>query len=398
VGSGRGWRTPARIGASVRELYDGAMSRIFLSAPDVGELESKYVAEAIASGWVAPAGPDLNAFESEVAQRVGVKHAVALSSGTAGLHLGLLALGVRPGNVVLTSTMTFAATANAITYVQAEPYFVDSSRETGNVDIALMTEAASRVQASGRRIGGLVPVDLHGKCADMDAVATLAADLGVPLFVDAAEAMGASLGGRAAGSFGDASVLSFNGNQIMTTSGGGMFLTGDAGLAERVRYLSTQARQPVNHYEHIDIGYNYRLSNILAALGRAQLARLDEMLVRRRQIRQSYRAAFARVAGVSILGGDDSSDNCWLTSVVVDESAGWTPAQLSAYLAACDIEARPMWKPMHLQPVFADAPRLVNGNAEWLFEHGLTLPSGSGMSDPDLARVLDAIRSFLGKR
>ena len=374
------------------------MTRIFLSAPDVGELESKYVAEAIASGWVAPAGPDLNEFESEVARRVSITHAVALSSGTAGLHLGLLALDVSPGDVVITSTMTFAATANAITYVGAKPYFVDSSRETGNVDVALMAEAASQVQASGRRIGALLPVDLLGKCGDMDALATLAADLGVPLLVDAAEAMGASYGGRAAGSFGDASVLSFNGNKIMTTSGGGMFLTGDAELARRVRYLSTQARQPFKHYEHIDIGYNYRLSNILAALGRAQLARLDQSLARRRQIRESYRAAFAGIAGVSIFGGDDSSDNCWLTSIIVEESAGWTPAQLCEYLDERDIESRPLWKPMHLQPVFRDSERLVNGNAEWLFEHGLTLPSGSGMNEADVNRILEAISSFLAER
>ena len=374
------------------------MTRIFLSAPDVGELESKYVAEAIASGWVAPAGPDLNEFESEVARRVSITHAVALSSGTAGLHLGLLALDVSPGDVVITSTMTFAATANAITYVGAKPYFVDSSRETGNVDVALMAEAASQVQASGRRIGALLPVDLLGKCGDMDALATLAADLGVPLLVDAAEAMGASFGGRAAGSFGDASVLSFNGNKIMTTSGGGMFLTGDAELARRVRYLSTQARQPFKHYEHIDIGYNYRLSNILAALGRAQLARLDQSLARRRQIRESYRAAFAGIAGVSIFGGDDSSDNCWLTSIIVEESAGWTPAQLCEYLDERDIESRPLWKPMHLQPVFRDSERLVNGNAEWLFEHGLTLPSGSGMNEANINRILEAISSFLAER
>ena len=375
------------------------MTRIFLSAPDVGELESKYVAEAIASGWVAPAGPDLNEFESEVARRVTVTHAVALSSGTAGLHLGLLALGVSPGDVVITSTMTFAATANAITYVGAKPYFVDSSRETGNVDVALMAEAASQVQANGRRIGALLPVDLLGKCGDMDALATLAADLGVPLLVDAAEAMGASYGGRPAGSFGDASVLSFNGNKIMTTSGGGMFLTDDAELARRVRYLSTQARQPFRHYEHIDIGYNYRLSNILAALGRAQLARLDQSLARRRQIRESYRAAFAAAAaGVSIFGGDDSSDNCWLTSIIVEHDAGWTPAQLCEYLDERDIESRPLWKPMHLQPVFSGSERLVNGNAEWLFAHGLTLPSGSGMNEADVNRILEAISSFLAER
>ena len=373
-------------------------SRIFLSPPDVGELESKYVAEAIASGWVAPAGPDLDEFESEVARRVGAQHAVALSSGTAGLHLGLLALGVSAADVVITSTLTFAATANAVTYVGARPFFVDSSRETGNVDVALMADAAMRVRASGRRVGALLPVDLLGKCGDMDALATLATELGVPLLVDSAEAMGASYGGRPAGSFGDASVLSFNGNKILTTSGGGMLLTDDAELADRVRYLSTQARQPLRHYEHTEIGYNYRLSNVLAALGRAQLARLDQILARRRKIRERYRTAFAGVAGVSIFGGDDSFDNCWLTSIVVVDSAGWTPAQLCERLEESDIESRPIWKPMHLQPVFSGEERIVNGNAEWLFQHGLTLPSGSGMSDADLDRVLEVIGSFLAER
>lgn len=370
------------------------MSRIALSAPDVGELERKFVAEAMASGWIAPAGPDLESFEREVAERVGVQHAVGVSSGTAGLHLGLLALGVRPGDLVLTSTMTFVATANAIRYVGAEPFFVDCFRETGNVDVELMSDAACRARASGRRIGAMLPVDLLGKCADMRQLRSLSTRLGVPLCVDAAEAMGASFEGQAAGSFGDASVLSFNGNKIMTTSGGGMFLTNDVTLAARVRYLSTQARQPVAHYEHTEIGFNYRLSNILAALGRAQLSRLEEIMFRRRWIREGYRAVAAGLAGVTIFGGDDRQDNCWLTSVVVDEAAGWTTQQLAAHLDRLEIEARPMWKPMHQQPVFARTPRLLNGNAEWLFSHVLTLPSGSGMSDSEFDRILTAITDF----
>lgn len=374
------------------------MNRIHLSAPDVGELESKYVAEALASGWVAPAGPDLAAFEAEMAARVGVPFAVALSSGTAGLHLGLLALGVGPGDVVLTSTMTFAATANAIAYTGAEPYFVDSERATGNVDVDLVAQAAREVRRSGRRIGALVPVDLLGKCADLTALQALAAQLDVPLLADAAESVGAFHAGQPSGSFGAAAVFSFNGNKIMTTSGGGMFLTRDEALADRVRYLSTQARQPVVHYEHTDIGFNYRLSNVLAALGRAQLARLDEILARRRAVRSAYRALFADVPGVAIFdGGDDSADNCWLTSIVVEDEAGWTPGDLMAHLAAQDIESRPLWKPMHLQPVFADAPAALNGNAQWLFEHGLTLPSGSGMSASDLERVGAAIDGFLSR-
>ena len=375
------------------------MTQIFLSAPDVGELESKYVLEAISSGWVAPAGPDLAAFEAEMAARAGVPHAVALASGTAGLHLGLLALGVRPGDVVLTSTMTFAATANAITYTGAQPHFVDCERETGNVDVALMAEAARRVLSEGGRIGALLPVDLLGKCADLTALEALAADFGVPLLVDAAESVGASHAGRPSGSFGAASVFSFNGNKIMTTSGGGMLLSSDGDLVERVRYLSTQARQPVAHYEHTDIGYNYRLSNILAALGRAQLARLDDILARRRQIREEYGRLFASVDGVAIFGGaDDSADNCWLTSIVVDDAADWTAADLSAHLAAARIESRPLWKPMHLQPVFADSPVAVNGNAQWLFEHGVTLPSGSGITDAEFDRVREAVSSFVARR
>lgn len=375
------------------------MPKIFLSAPDVGDLEIKYVSNAIASGWVAPAGPDLDAFESEVASRVGAVYAVALSSGTAGLHLGLLALGVCPDDVVLTSTMTFAATANAISYTGARPFFVDCDRETGNVDVGLLTQAAAQVRMQGRHIGAILPVDFLGKCADMAGLAMLADDLAVPLLVDAAESMGASYAGKPAGSFGAASVLSFNGNKILTTSSGGMLLTNDGQLAERVRYLSTQARQPVTHYEHTEIGFNYRLSNVLAALGRAQLERLDAIIDRRRGIRAIYRTLFDGVAGVSVFGGKAGSDNCWLTSIIVDgQVAGWQADDLRSHLERHDIESRPLWKPMHLQPVFADSACLINGNAEWLFTHGLTLPSGSGMTASDLARVVDVIRNFLDGR
>lgn len=376
------------------------MARTSLSAPDVGELETKYVTGALASGWVAPVGPDLDAFESEVAARVGVAHGVALNSGTAGLHLGLLALGVAPGEVVLTSTMTFAATANAITYTGAEPFFVDSERSTGNLDVALLTEAAARIRRRGGRIGAIVPVDLLGKCADHAGITALAAELEVPLLVDAAESMGATFGGRQSGSFGAASVFSFNGNKIMTTSGGGMLLTGDQRVAKRTRYLATQARQPVLHYEHTDIGYNYRLSNVLAALGRAQLERLDDIMRRRREIRHAYRLLFDDIIGVEIFGGEhDHTDNCWLTSIVVDDPVtGWTAAELSAHLDRHDIESRPLWKPMHLQPVFAECGRLVRGDSEWLFRHGLTLPSGSGMTAAEFDGVLESIQSFLAVR
>ena len=372
--------------------------RIYMSAPDVGEVEEVAVIAAIRSGWVAPAGPDLNAFEQEVAARVGVAHAVALGSGTAGLHLGLLALGVQPGDVVITSTMTFAATANAIVYTGAEPYFVDALPGTGNMDPALLERALAELTSAGERVAAIVPVDLLGKAVDYTAIEAIAQRFGVPVLADAAESLGATHAGRAAGSFGRASAVSFNGNKIMTTSGGGMLLTDEAAIAERVRYLSTQARQPVVHYEHVDIGYNYRLSNVLAALGRAQLSRLDAMIARRRELRDRYKAFFAGVDGVEVFGVEgDEHDNVWLTSVLIDESVtGWSPQALMDALAAEQIESRPLWKPMHLQPVFAGARGCINGASQRLFETGLTLPSGSSLTEPQRQRVLDALHKFIG--
>ncbi|GAA3655956.1 DegT/DnrJ/EryC1/StrS family aminotransferase [Microbacterium marinilacus] len=374
--------------------------RVYLSPPDIGQLEEDRLVAALRSGWVAPLGPEVDAFERDLAERVGVAHGVALSSGTAGLHLGLIALGVRPGDVVLTSTMTFAATANAIVYTGAEPYFVDADPATGNMDPELLEQALAGVRELGERVGAIVPVDLLGKTADYTAIEEIAAAHGVPVLSDAAESLGATHAGRAAGSFGAASILSFNGNKVMTTSGGGALLTDDGDLAQHVRYLATQARQPVVHYEHTDIGYNYRLSNLLAALGRAQLSRLDEMIARRRALRDRYKRAFGDVTGVEVFGADgDEHDNAWLTSIVVDaEAAGWEPSELSAALAAENIESRPLWKPMHLQPVFAGARGEINGSSKRLFRTGLTLPSGSALRDEQVDRVFAAIDVFLGAR
>ncbi|WFP17156.1 DegT/DnrJ/EryC1/StrS family aminotransferase [Citricoccus muralis] len=373
---------------------------IHLSPPDVGETEEAAVLAALRSGWVAPVGPDLTAFETELAQRVGVAHGVALSSGTAGLHLGLLGLGVGPGDVVLTSTLTFAATANAIAYTGAEPYFIDAEPTTGNLDPTLLERALARLIEAGERIGAIVPVDLLGKSADYLAIEAIAAQYGVPVLADAAESLGASYRGRPAGSYGRAAIVSFNGNKIMTTSGGGMFLTDDASLAERVRYLSTQARQPVVHYEHTEIGFNYRMSNVLAALGRAQLSRLDEMIARRHRLRCHYRTLFSGVAGVKIFGGEsDADDNAWLTSILVDpQRTGWSADELRAVLSATSIESRPLWKPMHLQPVFHGARGEINGVAERLFAQALTLPSGSGMTAAQRDRVTAVVRAFLEER
>lgn len=371
--------------------------RIYMSSPDVGQSEEDAVLSALRGGWIAPLGPDVDAFEREVAERVGVEHGVALSSGTAALHVALVAWGVGPGDVVPTSTMTFAATANAIAYTGAEPYFVDCDPATGNIDPALLAEVLDELHVEGASVPVIVPVDLLGKAVDYTSVLRLAEEHGVRVLADAAESLGATHAGRAAGSFGDASVVSFNGNKIMTTSGGGMLLTDDGDLAARARYLSTQARQAVAHYEHTEIGYNYRLSNLLAALGRAQLARLDEMIARRREMRELYDALFVDVDGVEVFGRDgDEHDNVWLTSVLVDEAlTGWSPAELSTWLAGDMIESRPLWKPMHLQPVHAHRRARTTGASQMLFERGLTLPSGSALDAGQRDRVSSRLRRFL---
>lgn len=370
---------------------------IYLSAPDVGPLEEEWVLKALRSGWVAPLGPMVDAFESEMAERIGVAHAVALSSGTAALHLALLSLGVGHGDVVITSTMTFAATANAIVYTGAEPFFIDVLPETGNMDPEALDRALSRLMSAGERVKAVVPVDLLGKAADYTALEPIISAYEIPMVCDAAEALGATHAGQPAGSFGRASILSFNGNKIMTTSGGGMLLTDDEAIATKVRYLATQARQPVQWYEHQDIGYNYRMSNLLAAVGRAQLLRLDAMLDRRRALRNRYKAFFTDVPGVSVFGvSEDEMDNSWLTSILVDrKTAGFSPIDLSSSLKLSSIESRPLWKPMHLQPVFSSARCEMTGVAQHLYTIGLTLPSGSVISDHDRERVFSQLEAFL---
>ncbi|GAA5197569.1 aminotransferase class I/II-fold pyridoxal phosphate-dependent enzyme [Rugosimonospora acidiphila] len=378
--------------------------RVYLSAPDVGSVEEAYVMDALRSGWVAPLGPQVDAFEREVAARVGRAHAVALSSGTAALHLALQTYGACPGTVVIVPTLTFVATANAVRYTGAEPVFVDCDPVNGNIDVGLVAQLLRQLRVSGRRVAAVVPVDMFGACVDYGALLPVCAAASVPVLEDAAEALGATyLGatyrGRPAGSFGRAGILSFNGNKILTTSGGGMLVCDDPLLAERARYLSTQARQPVPHYEHTEVGYNYRLSNVLAALGRAQLVRLDGMLARRRQLRERYAKLFASVPGVRLLGDGDPGANCWLTTILVDpERAGWQARDLAAHLAAAEIETRPLWKPMHLQPLFSGAHALITGAAQRLFETGLALPSGSALGEEQLGRVFGAIGQFLDER
>lgn len=378
--------------------------RIFLSSPDVTQAEEDALVRAFRSNWIAPLGPEVDAFESELADYTGRAHAVALASGTAALHLGLLNLGVGSGDLVPTSSLTFAATANAITYTGAEPVFVDAD-ESGNMNPALLEQALTTLRGEGHEIKAVVPVDLLGKTADHAAIGRIAADHGAAVLSDAAESLGATRDGKQSAAYGVAAAVSFNGNKIMTTSGGGALLTDDEEMAARTRYLATQARQPVVHYEHTDIGYNYRLSNILAALGRAQLNRLEEMIERRRALRIRYRELFAAVPGVEIFGepsgvdGGPTRDNFWLSSILVDpDTAGFTAEDLRVHLAGQDIEARPLWKPMHLQPVFAGRRAFTDGTGERLFTTGLSLPSGSVLDDSSISRVVESITSFLESR
>ncbi|WP_114201809.1 DegT/DnrJ/EryC1/StrS family aminotransferase [Janibacter anophelis] len=383
--------------------------RIYLSKAEVTEVEERFVLDALRSGWIAPLGPHVDAFEAEVAERVGVKHALALSSGTAALHLALLHLGARPGTAVLCSTMTFAATSNAIAYTGAEPVFVDSQASDGNVDAELMLEAARTLQSEGVEVVAACPVDLFGRACNYDVLEPGLAELGIPLLEDAAEALGATYEGRGAGSFGAAAALSFNGNKIMTTSGGGMLLSDDEELISHARKLSTQAREPVPWYEHTEVGFNYRLSNILAALGRGQLSRLDEMIARRRQIRARYVEALGSVEGVRFLFDDaeDRSDNCWLTTLVFDPalvevrgrprpSLETTPAdRIVAAMDAQQIEVRHLWKPMHLQPVYSGAQAFGGAVSKGLFASGITLPSGAGLTDDEVDRVVESLLGVL---
>ncbi len=368
---------------------------VLLSPPDTGELEQEYVLRALRSGWVAPAGPDLEMFERDVAVRAGRAHGVALSSGTAALHLALVSWGVGPGDVVPVSTLTFAASVNAICYTGATPWFVDSEPTTGNISAPLLDRALGDLRRTGRSVPCVMPVDLLGTCVDHEAIAEVADRHGVRILTDAAESLGSTRDGRPSAALGDAAALSFNGNKVMTTSGGGMLVTDDGALADHVRKLSTQAREPVSHYEHTEIGYNYRLSNILAALGRAQLSRLEAMIERRRGWRRRYAELVGDLPGVRVLGDPAAvEDNAWLTALVIDpETASFTSGTLHEKFTTAGVETRPLWKPMHQQPVFAEQGSTLDGTSDRLFAQGLTLPSGSGMTEEQFTRVAAVLQA-----
>ena len=379
------------------------MSRILLSAAEVGPRDRYAVADAVTSGWLSPVGPALDRFELELAQVTGRQHAVGLASGTAALHLGLIALGVQPGNEVWIATLTFVATANAVVHAGARPVLFDVEPGTWTMDAGLVAEELGRrVRAGAPLPAAVIPVDLYGRCADLGSCAEVLAEHGVPVLTDAAESLGASIGGRPSGSVGAAAALSFNGNKIITTSGGGALVTDDESIARRVRSLATQARQPVRHYEHLEVGFNHRLSNVLAALGSSQLATLESRVARRRAIHVRYVAGLAALPGLHIVDLLRDQDIArgdlptrWLTCITLDpEVAPVDRDGLIDALEEQDIESRPVWKPMHLQPVHRSVPLFGSGDvATEAFERGVALPSGSGLSDDDIDRVIETLRA-----
>jgi len=372
-------------------------TRIYLSPPHIGPDERRHVAEAFDSNWVAPVGPHLHAFEAEMCAASGIKAALCVSSGSAALHLAARLIGIEAGDEVICSTFTFIATANPILYQGATPVFVDSEESSWNLDPGLLGEALAERRRFGRRPRAIIVADIYGQCADWDAIGRVAAEFDVPVIDDAAEAVGATYRSRWAGSFGRVGVYSFNGNKIMTTSGGGMLVSDDPALIARAGKLATQARDAAPHYQHSEWGYNYRLSNVLAGIGRGQLAALPQRIERRRQIFDFYRRALGGLPGVGFMPEPAGTrGNRWLTCITLDPSqVSATPADVLAALERDNIEGRPLWKPLHQQPVFAGAARFGGAVAERLFAQGLCLPSGSAMTESDLERVADVVRRAL---
>ncbi|MBI2513184.1 MAG: DegT/DnrJ/EryC1/StrS family aminotransferase [Opitutae bacterium] len=360
----------------------------------MGGDELRLVTETFASNWIAPLGPQVDAFEREFAEKAGTSHAAALSSGTAALHLAMRSLQLEPGDEVICSSLTFSASVNPVLYERAVPVFVDSEESSWNMDPTLLAEALEDGAKRGKKPKAVVLVHLYGQSADIDPIATLCARHGVPLIEDAAEALGATYKNRAPGSFGVCGVHSFNGNKIITTSGGGMLVSNDARLIEKARFWATQARDPAPHYQHSEVGFNYRMSNLLAAVGRGQLRVLSQRVDARRANCAFYQAALADLPGLSFMpeAGYGRSTR-WLTCVTIDPAvAGVDREQVRLALADQNIEARPVWKPMHLQPLFAEARCYGGVVAERLFAQGLCLPSGSNLTPADLERVAEAVR------
>ncbi len=365
----------------------------------MGGDEIKFVQEAFDTNWVAPVGPHIPAFETELAAYIGVKHCSALSSGTAAIHLALIILGVQRDDEIICSSFTFAGTCNPIVYQGAKPIFIDSEKSTWNMDPELLEEAIQdRIKKTGKKPKAIIPVHLYGMPAQMDRIMAIARNYEIPVIEDAAEGLGSTLHGQKLGSFGDLSVLSFNGNKIITTSGGGALLSDHEAWIQKSRFLSTQARDPAPHYEHSEIGYNYRLSNICAGIGRGQLNVLDERVRQRRANYDYYRSEIGQIPGIDFIQEPMGYfSNRWLTTILVDpdQTNGVTIENLRLALEKENIESRPLWKPMHKQPVFQDCVAYASGVSEELFDMGLCLPSGSNLSAIELERVTRLIKGLI---
>jgi pyridoxal phosphate-dependent aminotransferase EpsN len=372
------------------------MERIYLSPPHMSGRELDLMHDAFASNWIAPLGPHVDAFEKEMASYIGVGHATALSSGTAALHLAMRLLGVGAGDEVLCSTFTFSASVNPILYEGGRPVLLDCDAATWTMDPNLLESELKRLDRAGQRPKAVIAVDLYGQCADYGAIGTLCERFGVPLVEDAAEALGSEYRGKRAGGFGRLGVLSFNGNKIITTSGGGMLLSDEETLVAKARFLATQAREKAAHYEHREIGFNYRMSNVLAAIGRGQLRVLPERVAARRRNFALYVAELGDLPGVSFMPeAPYGTANRWLTCVLIDpESFGTTREDVRVALERENIESRPVWKPMHSQPVFAGCRAVGGAVSARLFEKALCLPSGSSLTDGDRARVVAHMRAI----
>ncbi len=371
--------------------------KIWLSSPHMGGGEEQFVKEAFETNWIAPLGPNVNGFEQDLELFLDHDcHVAALSSGTAGLHLALVLLGVQAGDEVICQSMTFSATANPITYVGATPIFVDSEKNTWNISPALLEEAIKDRIAKGKTPKAIIPVHLYGMPAKMEQIMAIARTYNIPVIEDAAEALGSSINGRRCGTFGDIGVLSFNGNKIITTSGGGALVSHSSDLVKDARFLATQARDEAPHYQHSKIGYNYRMSNICAGVGRGQMQILAKRVQQRRDIHAQYYNHLSGRKGIHFVaepGGYFS--NRWLTTILINGSeAGFTREDLRLALEKENIESRPLWKPMHMQPVFQEYPFYGDGTAEQLFSNGLCLPSGSNLTNGDMARIFAVIDSF----
>ena len=372
-----------------------APKKIWLSPPHMGGEEQGFVQEAFASNWVAPLGPNVDAFEQMLRETTHTKAAAALTSGTAALHLALRVLGIKEGDVVVCQSMTFAASAFPITYEKAEPVFIDSEPDTWNMDPHLLKEALTQLKKNGKNIAAIIVVHLYGMPAKMNELLAVANEFGIPVIEDAAEALGSMYLNEPCGSMGSLAILSFNGNKIITTSGGGALIGNDVALVDKARFLSTQAKEPFPHYEHQVIGFNYRMSNIVAGIGRGQMMVLPARVAKRRAIYDFYVKNLSSLPGLKFLPEPEGFfSNRWLTTIVVDPeiSGGVHREQIRIKLEEEHIESRPLWKPMHLQPVFSQALSFLNGVSEELFHKGLCLPSGTAMTEEDLQRICSLIK------